>query len=421
MDRFSRASPSARIQGIIDSGSFIAQPVRDNAALCVGKARFDGQPVWIVATDSGVSRGAIGVAEGEAIIALLRAARAEPHPIIWIIDSAGAKVTEGIRALGVFRQLYGEALTTCLSGVPMLALLGRACFGGASLLAAVAQRRVYSEHTLFAVSGPGVIQALVGKDQLDAKDPAQVRTLMSGPARAQISANEFLAEDSAAAFRDAARNWLKVTEAPSLTEEHRTLGKRLSQIGADPLIDMRSACLRLQDMTPAGYVVTSRGAMVKAQAPGKPLFLGTLTGQPVGAELCWILADELLAGMRVLGPPSPVILLLDAAGHAASPRDERVMLSSYLAHLALVIATLVKVGHRVVLWITGTASGASYVAFAAGAQQVSALPKASIRILPKDAVREIVGRVDDDEINTQELIEAHVIDALLDQRIGVFS
>jgi len=328
-------------------------------------------------------------------------------------------VNEGVHALGAFRELYREALLTCLSGVPMLSVLGRACFGGASLLASLCDRRIYSEQTLLAVSGPGVIQALAGKGQLDAKDPAQVRELMSGSARAGLGSGELLVEDTLDAFRDAVRDWSSAPGVLDLQVQHRRLAERLRGLDPGPVVDVTSALAHLRRLAPPGYVIENRGEVVKARAPdrfAKPIFLGALTGQPVGVELCWLLADELLAiGAR--GGSVPIVLLLNAAGHAATPRDERLMLSVYLAHLALVASALVQAHHRTVLWLPGAASGASYVAFAAPAERVSALRSSSIDILPRDAVREIVGEVDEVHADSGLLISARVIDGLLDERL----
>jgi hypothetical protein len=87
-------------------------------------------------------------------------------------------------------------------------------------------------------------------------------------------------------------------------------------------------------------------------------FLGTLSGAPVGAATCWQLADWLLELHRD-HPDSPIVLLLDADGHAATVADERLLLSAYLAQLSLTLGWLRAAGHRIVLWIPGRASGAS--------------------------------------------------------------
>ena len=90
------------------------------------------------------------------------------------------------------------------------------------------------------------------------------------------------------------------------------------------------------------------------------------------------------------------------------------MLSSYLVHLSLVIASLAAAGRRIVLWIPGMASGASYVAFAAPVEQVSVLPAARVEILPAAAVRQILGAEPARPLDIGAMVEAGVADGLLD-------
>jgi hypothetical protein len=86
-------------------------------------------------------------------------------------------------------------------------------------------------------------------------------------------------------------------------------------------------------------------------------------------------------------------------------------------HLSLVIAALALAGRRLVLWIPGAASGASYVAFAAAVEQVSVLPAARVEILPAAAVRQILGAAPAPTVDIDALIEAGVADGLLDTRL----
>jgi acetyl-CoA carboxylase beta subunit len=148
----------------------------------------------------------------------------------------------------------------------------------------------------------------------------------------------------------------------------------------------------------------------------EPAFLGVLGGAAVGAQTCWLLADELQRVHRS-NPASTLVLLLDASGHAATRQDEALMLSAYLAHLSIVAVELAAFGQRILLWIPGAAAGAVYVAFAAPAEHVSALPTAKIRILPEAAVRQIVGASAEELADPDALIRAGVIDALLDRRL----
>ena len=121
--------------------------------------------------------------------------------------------------------------------------------------------------------------------------------------------------------------------------------------------------------------------------------------------------------MRTHHPASPLVLMLDSEGHAATVADERVLLADYLVHLSLSIALASRRGHRSVLWILGSASGASYVTFAAAVERVSALPTARLAVLPAVAVRQILGTEQTEATTAPDWIDAGVVDALLDARL----
>ena len=112
--------------------------------------------------------------------------------------------------------------------------------------------------------------------------------------------------------------------APGARAQPQAVSARLAAIlprGCQPRVEADAFCA----FPPAG----SRGAA----------FLGTLSGAPVGAATCWQLADWLLALHRD-HPDSPVVLVLDADGHAATVTDEQLLLSAYLVHLSLTLAWL---------------------------------------------------------------------------------
>lgn len=427
MERFTTASAAARVDGVLDAGSF--QPLAHGASpavLLAGGGRLGGEPAWVAATDPRGARGALGVREAELLCALFEAARREMRPLLLLIDSAGAKVDEGLGALGAFRRLFRQALLTRLAGVPMLALLGRSCFGGASMLACVCAARVYSAATLLAVSGPGVIQALAGKDELDAADGEQVRALMGGAARARLGSEEVLTADSIGAFRDCALQLLRERRRWATSGEwgtqHAVLGDRLTRGGASARkspADRDSSVELLDGLLPAGYAPQLRsGVCVATPPPGAdgPVLVGLLGGKAVGADACWQLSDALIDLHRST-PGKRVVLLLDAVGHAATRYDETLMLSAYLVHLSLVAAWLGQHGHSVSLCIPGAAAGAVYVAFAAPVERVSALPIARIRILPEAAVRQILRTQEQQPSDPEELVRTGVIDAFLDVRM----
>ena len=423
MERFSTISAAARVEAVLDAGSFEPLP-EARTTVITGRGRVDGRAVWIAATDPTRARGALGVAEAAALCTWFQTAGRDPQPLLLLLDSAGAKVDEGLAALGAFRRLFRDALLARLAGVPMLAVLGRSCFGGSSMLACVCHTRLYSTETLLAVSGPGVIEALSGRAELDASDPQQVRTLMGAEARSRLGPDELSIEDHGDAFQAAVSAWIHqpalLTPGADTAQRHERLRQRLQSVGPDPsLVSYGPSQSDTELLIPSSYQRLSRGPLLVGFPPpgsAKPAFLGALGGSAIGAQTCWELADELQC-VHQSNPASPIVLLLDASGHAATRRDEALMLSAYLAHLSIVTAELVVLGHRIVLWIPGAAAGAVYVAFAAPVQNVSALPSARIRILPEAAVRQIVGASAEEAADPDTLMQAGVIDALLDRRL----
>jgi hypothetical protein len=354
---------------------------------------------------------------------LLVRARAEGAPVVLLLDSSGARVDEGLPALGAFRGLLRETLLTRLAQSPMLAVVGRACFGGASLLACTCGRRYYLAGARLAASGPAVIEGAVGTARFDARNHTSVDALMGSAARTQVDARGAIVADAPDAVGGAVRAWLSEVqeEAWSPHAEHDSQRARLLKTGVAPPRSDATAAMsaRFAAILPHGYQPRVEADAFCALPPAGSrgaVFLGTLTGAPVGAATCWQLADWLLALHRD-HPDSPVVLLLDADGHAATVADEQLLLSAYLVHLSLTLAWLCASGHRIVLWIPGRASGASYVTFAAPVDAVSALPSAQIEILPPAAVKQIVKATQTAPAGPAALLEAGVADGLLDERL----
>ncbi len=358
---------------------------------------------------------------------MLIRARSDDSPVVLLLDSSGARVDEGLRALGAFRGLFREALLTRLAEIPMLALLGRACFGGASMLACLCARRHYLASTRLATSGPAVIEAVVGKAHFDAGNKEQVMALMCGTARAGIDPGGVVMEDSEHAAGASLRGWLAEAAAGTMVWQphvsHELLAARLREAELLAPTGVMSSAMKpqLDALLPAGYAPSLEGEVFSALPPvgsRKPLFLGTLSGSPVGAATCWQLADKLLQLDEYVS--NPLVLVLDADGHAASIVDERMLLSAYIVHLSLAIALASARSHTTALWIMGKASGASYVAFASAVDRVSVLPSARIEILPALAARQIVGRVSPEALVLDSLLHAGVADSVLDTRLSAY-
>jgi acetyl-CoA carboxylase carboxyltransferase component len=418
-DLFSASQPAQRISGLLDDGSLTGGQTQAHGSLMAGIGTIGGREVTLIATNRQVAGGSLGVAEAHELSTLLEQGHAARRPFILCLDSAGARLDEGLAALGAFRQLYRHVLDLRLAGLPLLGLIGRDCFGGASMLAATCTKRVYSASSRLAMSGPAVIQALGGATELDATDAAAVTALMGGAARVQLVPSDQLCEDSVDAYRQAARDWVANCDAaaePDLHLQHTRLGTRLLAQGIAPSPPKSAAGdlpAVLQEIIPKGVEVHKMdGVFCSRNGKATPnAFFGFIDGTPVDALAAWTLAGECLA-LAAERPGEAVTVFLDSPGQAPTFRDERLMLSEYVAHLALVLSSLRRNGHRVTLQVLGDAAGGIYVALAAPALRVVALPGAKVQVLPPAAMARVLRRHSEPG-GVEEYLRAGVIDTLI--------
>jgi hypothetical protein len=322
-------------------------------------------------------------------------------------------VDEGLPALAAFRRFYRDAVMARQDGVAMLAVLGRGCYGGASLLAILAEHRIYSPQTRLSTSGQGIIESVEGKERFDARNAEMVTALLGTHARLKFDDHANCVDD--AGLRTAVGSWLAGRSGPRDRQaQHALLKARMTAT-----TDITECRARLQALLPQGYEAQQRGNIVYAlPMPGsaKATFVGYLAGKVFGAADAWCFAD-LLREIGVTHPGTAVVLLLDAGGHAARIADEEIILADYLVHLCLCVADLSARGHKTALWIPGAASGAVYVVFSSPVDHVSVLPTCKVEILGSQAVDRILGHAVASASSVQELVDLGIADAVLDSRL----
>src|SRR5262245_54050638 len=131
-----------RIDLLVDDGSFVEDAVLANAmasglpadGVVTGRGTIDGTPAVVVANDPMVKAGSWGARTVEKMVRATEAALAEQVPIVWLVDSAGARLTDQVQLFpgrrGAGRIFYNQVR---LSGqVPQVCcLFGPSAAGGA--------------------------------------------------------------------------------------------------------------------------------------------------------------------------------------------------------------------------------------------------------------------------------------------------
>ena len=99
-DIFSASTPAQRITALLDEGSL----TQAHGSLIAGNGTIGDREVTVIATDRQVAGGSLGVAEAQALSTLLEQSHAAGRPFIMCLDSAGARLDEGLPALGASQR-----------------------------------------------------------------------------------------------------------------------------------------------------------------------------------------------------------------------------------------------------------------------------------------------------------------------------
>ena len=168
-----------RIELLVDKGSFVeideyvrhrtaafgmdkARPYGDSVVTGVGT--IHGRPVAVYAQDFTTFGGSLGEVAGDKIIKVMELAMRSGMPCIGMLDSGGARIQEGVVALGKYGEIF--RLNTQASGViPQISIIMGPAAGGAVYSPALTDFVVMVDKTsqMF-VTGPDVIKTVTGED-----------------------------------------------------------------------------------------------------------------------------------------------------------------------------------------------------------------------------------------------------------------
>src|SRR6185312_10828823 len=239
------------------------EPQGDPAGnLTLGRGRWEGGLLRVAFVDNRIASGSLGTVECQRLAALFSVASLERSAIVLYLDSAGARVSEGLKALVDFRALYRACLDAMLGCTRIAVILGRYCFGGASMLAHLAPRRLFQESTQLAMSGPSVIASASGVDPLDEMFRAMAQAALSPAARAQANPANSLWIPG-----DDVKAWIAQALAPvgdvpaALRARHDGLGTRLARGAASrPFEPVRRR--DLEKIYPGGCEATESDGLI---------------------------------------------------------------------------------------------------------------------------------------------------------------
>jgi acetyl-CoA carboxylase carboxyltransferase component len=181
-----------RLDLLLDSGSFVEDGLLANAladdlpadGVVTGTGTIDGRPVCVMANDPTVKAGSWGARTVEKIVRLTELALRDELPVIWLVDSAGARITDQVELFpgrrGAGRIFYNQVR---LSGrVPQICcLFGPSAAGGAYIPSFCDIVIMVDGNASMYLGSPRMAEMVVGEQTtLEAMGGARMHATVSG-------------------------------------------------------------------------------------------------------------------------------------------------------------------------------------------------------------------------------------------------
>jgi acetyl-CoA carboxylase carboxyltransferase component len=123
----------------------------------------EGRPVLCYAQDPRFAGGSLGEAHADTIARVLRLAREARVPVVGFVQSGGARMQEGVAALGGYGRIFAE--NVALSGrVPQISVVTGTSAGGGSYSPALTDFVVMTGEASMFLTGPAVVREVLGED-----------------------------------------------------------------------------------------------------------------------------------------------------------------------------------------------------------------------------------------------------------------
>ena len=173
-----RMTARERVAALVDEGSFdeVGLFVTHRSSLfemqgktlaadgvVTGAASVAGRLVHLASQDFTVAGGSAGEMHSIKVAEIMKASLRAGSPFVFINDSGGARVQEGIDSLSGYGKVFHA--NVLLSGaVPQISLICGPCAGGAAYSPALTDFIIQTRQAQMFITGPSVIKQVTGED-----------------------------------------------------------------------------------------------------------------------------------------------------------------------------------------------------------------------------------------------------------------
>jgi acetyl-CoA carboxylase carboxyltransferase component len=169
-----KLTPLERIEALCDPGSVqlvrgevisrrMGERTSPGDGVVGATGNVDGRTIACFAQDAGYLGGSLGEVQADTIVRVLELAGRARIPVVGFIESAGARLQEGVAALSGYGRIFRAH--TALSGqVPQISIVCGASAGGGSYAPALTDVVVMTKQASMFLTGPAVVREVTGEE-----------------------------------------------------------------------------------------------------------------------------------------------------------------------------------------------------------------------------------------------------------------
>ncbi len=170
-----RKSALSFLEGITDSKSFVETGTftsgttfedgvkAEGEGIITGYATISGIPVYLFVQNYEAMRGSFSAAQATKIVNCIKMAAESGVPFVSVIDSAGARITDGAGVLEGYAKVI-KAAASLKSVSPHIAVVKGACVGMMSVYANLADFVIFDKKAYMSLVSPSVVAAKADKN-----------------------------------------------------------------------------------------------------------------------------------------------------------------------------------------------------------------------------------------------------------------
>ncbi len=129
-----------------------------------GSGTINGRLVFVYAQDFTVMGGSLGQAQAQKIERIINMALKAKCPVIGMLDSGGARIQEGVDALGGYGKIF-QRIVDASGVIPQISLIMGPCAGGAVYAPALTDFIFMTEGTSYMfLTGPDVVKTVTNEN-----------------------------------------------------------------------------------------------------------------------------------------------------------------------------------------------------------------------------------------------------------------